>query len=409
MALRNAPTDSPQRPSTPYVEGTTTPPPIPGRPPAHRMFTTGATPTKDGQVFDIVATYHRLLREDPDMTMPVAAIEALVLSLAASRASTISETLDLLSTSTATLKRAIPNPISLSAGTDLFQRYLITTLQRPGQLGPGGDFDAVRQHLLSNGRLFVERAKASREKIAAFGRSFVRDGATVLTNGGSRVVGALLKSAAESGGGSGSIRFRVIYVLSDTSREGEGGENGEGTAIVAALRAKGVPVATIPESAVAYSLGMVDMVIVGAEGVVENGGIISRLGTYQMGMLAKSARKPFYVVAESHKFVRLYPLSQYDLPIEQRVVDFKIGGEHGGNGGSKRKADVDDEGVDVAADDSDSTELDETRRRAGNANTGNGTKDAVDFTPPDLISGIITESGVLTPSAVSKELIKIWF
>ncbi|KAK5041051.1 translation initiation factor eIF-2B subunit alpha, partial [Cryomyces antarcticus] len=125
---------------------------------------------------------------------------------------------------------------------------------------------------------------------------------------------------------------------------------------------------------------MVDMVIVGAEGVVENGGIISRLGTYQMGMLAKSARKPFYVVAESHKFVRLYPLSQYDLPIEQRVVDFKIGGEHGGNGGSKRKADVDDEGVDVAADDSDSTELDETRRRAGNANTGNGTKDAVDFT-----------------------------
>lgn len=29
--------------------------------------------------------------------------------------------------------------------------------------------------------------------------------------------------------------------------------------------------------------------------------------------------------------------------------------------------------------------------------------------PPDLISGIITESGVLTPSAVSEELIKIWF
>ena len=31
------------------------------------------------------------------------------------------------------------------------------------------------------------------------------------------------------------------------------------------------------------------------------------------------------------------------------------------------------------------------------------------FQPPHLISGIITESGVLLPSAVSEELIKIWF
>jgi translation initiation factor eIF-2B subunit alpha len=70
-------------------------------------------------------------------------------------------------------------------------------------------------------------------------------------------------------------------------------------------------------------LGKADMIIVGAEGVVENGGIISRMGTYQMGLLAKSKGKPFYVVAESHKFVRLYPLSQFDLPIEQKVLDFK--------------------------------------------------------------------------------------
>ena len=36
-------------------------------------------------------------------------------------------------------------------------------------------------------------------------------------------------------------------------------------------------------------------------------------------------------------------------------------------------------------------------------------EEAVDYTPPYLISGIITESGVLLPSAVSEELIKIWF
>ena len=107
-----------------------------------------------------------------------------------------------------------------------------------------------------------------------------------------------------------------------------------------------------------------DTVIVGAEGVVENGGIVSRMGTYQIGLLAKAMGKPFYVVAESHKFVRLYPLGQYDLPIEQHGINFK---------------------------------------------TDNMRRDAVDYTPPHLITALITEGGVLTPSAVSEELIKIWF
>lgn len=31
-------------------------------------------------------------------------------------------------------------------------------------------------------------------------------------------------------------------------------------------------------------------------------------------MIAKTARKPFYAAAESFKFVRMFPLNQYDLP-----------------------------------------------------------------------------------------------
>lgn len=305
--------------------------------------------------FDIVSTYRDILASDPELTMPVAAIEALVEAIAAnSQISTVAETLELLEHHTELLKKSIPNPISLSAGTDLFQRYLITTLNRPASLnlGPADDFRAIRNHLLSNGRLFVDRAKASREKIAGFGKHFIRDGATVLTNGGSRVVGALLRRAAEST----TMRFKVIHVLSPSASS----DSREGHQTVADLRAHNVPVATIPDSAVAYSLGKVDMVIVGAEGVVENGGIISRLGTYQIGLLAKSKGKPFYVVAESHKFVRLYPLSQFDLPIEQNVLDFKVADEP--------KTDSVDEGVaDMHA---------PIRSKCSGANA----EDAVDFT-----------------------------
>jgi translation initiation factor eIF-2B subunit alpha len=38
-----------------------------------------------------------------------------------------------------------------------------------------------------------------------------------------------------------------------------------------------------------------------------------------MAMCAREKKKPFYVLAESFKFVRLYPLNQRDLPDEFRV------------------------------------------------------------------------------------------
>lgn len=180
------------------------------------------------------------------------------------------------------------------------------------------------------------------------------------------MVAAVLNAAAESG-----VRFQVIYaedslVPADATRA---------TDIVGELRKKDVPVASIPFAALATVLSQTTFVLAGAESVVENGGVISSMGTYQMGMLAKSGGKPFYVVAESHKFVRLYPLSGVDLPIKQNVLKF---------------------------------ETDDKQEKYENENREQRCE-AVDFTPPDLITAIVTESGVNTPSSVSEELIKIWY
>ena len=59
--------------------------------------------------------------------------------------------------------------------------------------------------------------------------------------------------------------------------------------------------------------------LVGAEGVVESGGIINKIGTYTMAISAKAMNKPFYVVAESFKFARIYPLNQQDVPNQFKV------------------------------------------------------------------------------------------
>lgn len=240
---------------------------------------------------------------------------------------------------------------------------------------------------MSNGRLFVKRAKEARGKIAAVARRFIREGTTVLTSGGSRVVSAVLTAAAEE-----AVRFRVVYVRSSSPAA-----TTAPPPLVATLRGLGVPVAIIPEGAVAFSMSQITTVMVGAEGVVENGGIISRMGTYQLGLLARSGSKPFYVVVESHKFVRLYPVGQGDLGIEPGgssrgglgTLDFHTDGGKGVEEGE------DEGGVEEEA----STSKEEEEKEG----------EAVDFTPPDLITALITESGVHTPSAVSEELIKIWY
>jgi len=38
-----------------------------------------------------------------------------------------------------------------------------------------------------------------------------------------------------------------------------------------------------------------------------------------MAMCAKEVKKPFYVLTESFKFARIYPLNQVDLPDEFKV------------------------------------------------------------------------------------------
>ena len=110
------------------------------------------------------------------------------------------------------------------------------------------------------------------------------------------------------------------------------------------------------------------MVLVGAEAVVENGGIINKLGTYTLAIAAKAHNVPLYVAAESYKFARLYPLSQRDLPVERKHLDF----------GPLLPSGV---------------AIDNPSR---------------DFTPPTYLGLLFTDLGVLTPAAVSDELIQLY-
>jgi translation initiation factor eIF-2B subunit alpha len=115
----------------------------------------------------------------------------------------------------------------------------------------------------------------------------------------------------------------------------------------------------ISNAAVGIVMPKIDCIFVGCEAVLENGGIVNKIGTFTIGLVAKTFQKPFYVFTESFKFMKEFPLQLDDA---LKLVD--------------KKMDV------------------ETFE--------------VDYTPPEYITLLFTSIGIFTPSAVSDELIQFF-
>ncbi|KAG6854301.1 hypothetical protein C0991_008196 [Blastosporella zonata] len=170
-----------------------------------------------------------------------------------------------------------------------------------------------------------------------------------------------------------------------------------------ALLAAGIPSTVILDSAVAYVMEKVDFVLVGSEAVVESGGLINAVGSNQIAIIAKAANKPFYALAESYKFHRLFPLSQYDLPNQNtRVFSFprpksasppQIQPQWSvSSPGSGSRPPDETTSSDVVP-----TTITQEQISQNNPD--------VDYTRPDLISLVFSDVGSLTPEGVSQYLV----
>lgn len=139
------------------------------------------------------------------------------------------------------------------------------------------------------------------------------------------------------------------------------------------LKHDGIDVSLIPDTAVGYTLAnnLVNKIIVGADRILKTGHVFNKIGTYQVALLAKHHNVPFYVAA---------PLSTFDLSSNPEDIVIE-----------QRKS-------------SEVTGIGEKKTAPNDINVINP---AFDMTPPELISGIITENGVIT--APFEETIKELF
>ena len=127
------------------------------------------------------------------------------------------------------------------------------------------------------------------------------------------------------------------------------------------LKHDGIDVTIIPDTAVGYTManGLVNKIVVGADRILRTGHVFNKIGTYQVAAIAKQHDIPFYVAA---------PLSTFDLESDPK---------------------------DVTIEQRDPSEV----TRVGDKNTApdgvNVINPAFDMTPPELISGIITEKSIV--------------
>ncbi len=223
----------------------------------------------------------------------------------------------------------------------------------------GDSIEQIRELVISTAKKMADEDIEINKTMGKIGSVLFDDNDTIMThcNAGALATVAygtalgVIRATRESG--------KNIKVIATETRPVQ-----QGSRLTAfELKHDGFDVSLIADTAVGYTMAndLVDKVIVGADRIVKTGHVFNKIGTYQIAIMAKQHGIPFYVAA---------PLSTFDMKskAEDVIIEMRKGSEVTGIGDKK-----------TAPDDI------------------NVINPAFDMTPPELISGIITEKGVAKP------------
>jgi methylthioribose-1-phosphate isomerase len=221
------------------------------------------------------------------------------------------------------------------------------------------EVDDIRKHtILQAIKMSHDDVKTNR-MLGQFGSDLISDGEVVMTHCNAGALATVsygtalgvIRSVMESG--------KKISVIATETRPVM-----QGSRLTAfELVHDGIDVSLIPDTAVGYLMSnkMVDKVVVGADRILKSGHVFNKIGTYQVALLSKAHNIPFYVAA---------PLSTFDMDNEEKDID------------------IEERSVEEVV------KIGEKRIAPAGVRIFNP---AFDVTSPELITGIITEKGVIYP------------
>ena len=219
----------------------------------------------------------------------------------------------------------------------------------------------IKKIILSEGKKIMQEDMASCRKIGAYGSKLLKDNSTVLT-----ICNAGILATIDYGTALGVIyrakeEGKKIKVFSCETRpllQGARLSTWE-------LHQQGVDVTMIADNTAAKLMGdgQVDLVITGADRIAANGDSANKIGTFSLAVLAKYHKIPFYIAA---------PQSTFDLTIKDKA-------------GIQIEMRKPEEITSILF------KKDIAPKKARVLNP------AFDVTPHQLISGLITDKGIIRP------------
>ncbi len=222
------------------------------------------------------------------------------------------------------------------------------------------DIESLIEELRINGKKLELEDIEINKKIGDYGAMVVPKGATILTHCNAGALATVGYGTALGVVRSAFAKDPTIQVFADETRPRQQGAR----ITTLELKMDGIPVTLITDGMCSYFMkkGMINMVVVGADRIAANGDAANKIGTYTVAIAAKYHNIPFYVAA---------PLSTIDTNIqsgEEIVIEERPHEEVTMINGKN----ICPEGVNVI-------------------------NPAFDVTPHELITGIITEKGILKP------------
>ena len=208
------------------------------------------------------------------------------------------------------------------------------------------------------------------KKIGEFGNTLIKEGYRIETHCNAGWLGFVDYGSALAPIYLANRSGKKIHVWVDETRP-----RSQGARLTAwEMVNENVPFDIIPDNAGAHymSKGMVDMMIVGADRIAANGDTANKIGTLEKAIAAKYYGVPFYVAAPCSTF-DMNTKTGKDIPIEERSHDEVLYST-----GPDKKG-----------------EFHTIMTCAPGSNAKNP---AFDVTPAELITGFITNKGIIKPT-----------
>lgn len=225
------------------------------------------------------------------------------------------------------------------------------------------DIKGIIEELIENGIKLENEDIEINKKIGDFGAEVVPKGATILTHCNAGALATVGYGTALGVVRSAYAKDNTIQVFADETRPRQQGAR----LTTFELVEDNIPTTLITDGMCSYFMkkGMIDMVVVGADRIASNGDTANKIGTYTVAIAAKYHNVPFYVAA---------PLSTIDINI-------KTGNE-------------------IPIEERSREEVTHINGKPICAEGVNIINPGFDVTPNELITGIITEVGILKPNYI---------